>query len=680
MASALDVGTHTPSLLVAFFGVLDRGILGTHQRLNALVEQLRRHFSVTVGCFDVAMSAVDGMPRCFHARQLLGCDVYVAHSEALVRQTLARTRTVQFDRRVYSARTNANAMVQLYNEQMVSDYVRVHAGRYEYVVASSADLLYMDRLNLTAVLRLQPGEVLTSTQQDGANGYTNGFYIGAPDSIQRITSRLRDLNHLLTEVRDYEFLLRAAFVHHNITRVRLEPWYFMKIRASCQAVWPVTYVSRIGVRASTRRYYNAVRNATAFTWKPSAPSFLDGVRNRSCACATPARSPPTHALHPLTATSECLRLRRAPPDVCTDEWTSDGCLRSPVRLRIPHATVEACFRCCMLHATAPLRANAAFWRRAWLAESRDPWGKGAAGKARGALGRALGFDDDVSVLLTALSGARHADAGATYANATLLAAPLWQSRARPVYTYIHGWGPRAAAALQDWWRVRPTGPHVLHTSGAQPLPERHTLPRLEGSGAQLQRWWVTNPAVAHPRLSAFPRGVKSSARWHAALRFSRFATPGDTERDRPTLLFCSCMSLKTHAERPRKLAALRANGFACEPSSDRCHSSGGGADSDYYLQQLFGARFTASPRGAGQQNHRDWEALLAGSVPLVDHAPLLEPLYAGLPVVMVRNWSAVTPAFLYTTWLEMADRQSEWAKLYFPYWLDRLGIAGRRTR
>ena len=84
-----------------------------------------------------------------------------------------------------------------------------------------------------------------------------------------------------------------------------------------------------------------------------------------------------------TATSECLRLRRAPPDACTDEWTSDGCLRSALPLRIPHAAVEACFRCCVLNATAPLRANAAFWRRAWLAESRDPWGKDAAGKARG---------------------------------------------------------------------------------------------------------------------------------------------------------------------------------------------------------------------------------------------------------------------------------------------------------
>ena len=135
--------------------------------------------------------------------------------------------------------------------------------------------------------------------------------------------------------------------------------------------------------------------------------------------------------YPPTATSECLRLRRAPPDSCTDEWTTDGCLQSPLPFRIPHATVEACFRCCVLNATAPLRANAAFWRRVWLAESRDPWGKGAAGKELGALGRLLGFDEDASVLLTALSGARHADAGATYANATLVTAPLWRSRGRP---------------------------------------------------------------------------------------------------------------------------------------------------------------------------------------------------------------------------------------------------------
>ena len=291
----------------------------------------------------------------------------------------------------------------------------------------------------------------------------------------------------------------------------------MKIRASCQAVWPVTYVSRIGVRASTRRYYNAVRNATAFTWKPSAPSFLDGVRNRSCACATPARSPPTNALHPPSATSECLQLRRAPPDVCTDEWTTDGCLRSPVPLCIPHATVEACFRCCMLYATAPLRANAAFWRRAWLAESRDPWGKGAAGKACGALGRALGFDDDASVLLTALSGARHADAGATYANATLVTAPLWRSRPRPMYTYIHGWGlapqPRCRTG-----GVRPAGPHVLHTRAA--ASARHNLPRLEDPARAAAEVVGYQPRRRSPSPLRLPAGrqVERAMARGAALR------------------------------------------------------------------------------------------------------------------------------------------------------------------
>ena len=101
-----------------------------------------------------------------------------------------------------------------------------------------------------------------------------------------------------------------------------------------------------------------------------------------------------------------------------------------------------------------------------------------------------------------------------------------------MYTYIHGWGS-ATAALQDWWRVRLPG-RTCSTPLVRSRFERHNLPRLEDPGAQLQRWWVTSPAVAHPRLSAFPQGVKSSARWHAALRSTRYATPGDTERDRPT--------------------------------------------------------------------------------------------------------------------------------------------------
>ena len=171
------------------------------------------------------------------------------------------------------------------------------------------------------------------------------------------------------------------------------------------------------------------------------------------------------------ATPDCLALRRPPPRECSAEWTAPGCLQSAVRRRIPHATLEACFRCCLVGATEPLQANSRFWRHVWLNESRDPWGIGAAGKSRGAPGRLLGFNADDSVLINPLSGSRYADSGATYSNATVVNAPLWRRQPSPYYTSIYGWGPMSSTAMHGWIHAHPRAPHVLYTSGAQLLPQ-----------------------------------------------------------------------------------------------------------------------------------------------------------------------------------------------------------------
>ena len=379
----------------------------------------------------------------------------------------------------------------------------------------------------------------------------------------------------------------------------------------------------------------------------------------------------------MAAIHDCLLRKRPPPSRCTAEWMQYGCLRSNVPE--PHAAVAPCFRCCLLNATALLRANSHFWRRVWLTESRDPWGRGTAGKAPGAPGKLLGFDEDDSVLLGSLSGARYADAGATYSNASIVRAPLWKRHPTPSYVSIYGWSSASALALRSWSRM---GGHarsqqqVLYTPGAQELPTPHDRHLL--GDHRLREWWVTNPAISHPRLSAFPRGVKSTARWHRALSLPLVKSLDSPGRVRRTLLFCSCMTLSSHAQRAVKMDALRANGFACEPNGPECGKSAAGLDP--YIRQLFEARFTASPRGRGMQNHRDFEALYAGSIPLVDYHPQLSELYAELPVVGVRNWSLVNESFLEDAWTRMRSRgQWRWSKLYFPYWLDRLGISGPRA-
>jgi hypothetical protein len=55
--------------------------------------------------------------------------------------------------------------------------------------------------------------------------------------------------------------------------------------------------------------------------------------------------------------------------------------------------------------------------------------------------------------------------------------------------------------------------------------------------------------------------------------------------------------------------------------------------------------FVASPHGNGLDCHRTWESLVLGCIPIVCHSPL-DPLYDGLPVVILDDWSEITPANL----------------------------------
>ena len=88
------------------------------------------------------------------------------------------------------------------------------------------------------------------------------------------------------------------------------------------------------------------------------------------------------------------------------------------------------------------------------------------------------------------------------------------------------------------------------------------------------------------------------------------------------------------------LDELTENGFDC---SDRTARSG-----EELRELYFGSDFVVSPQGKGRTNYREWEALAAGAIPLVDYdsSAAMAELYQGLPVVRVRDWKKVTPAYL----------------------------------
>jgi hypothetical protein len=56
-------------------------------------------------------------------------------------------------------------------------------------------------------------------------------------------------------------------------------------------------------------------------------------------------------------------------------------------------------------------------------------------------------------------------------------------------------------------------------------------------------------------------------------------------------------------------------------------------------------KYVLSPHGNGLDCHRTWEALVLGCIPIVKTSPL-DPMYEGLPVLIVQKWSDVTRELL----------------------------------
>lgn len=84
--------------------------------------------------------------------------------------------------------------------------------------------------------------------------------------------------------------------------------------------------------------------------------------------------------------------------------------------------------------------------------------------------------------------------------------------------------------------------------------------------------------------------------------------------------------------------------------------------------------FSISPHGNGLDCHRTWEDLALGCIVIVKTSPL-DPLYEGLPVVIVKDWSEVNEANL-KLWLERYNDASTnpayRERLTSEYWLKKI--------
>ena len=85
--------------------------------------------------------------------------------------------------------------------------------------------------------------------------------------------------------------------------------------------------------------------------------------------------------------------------------------------------------------------------------------------------------------------------------------------------------------------------------------------------------------------------------------------------------------------------------------------------------------FVLSPPGNGLDCHRTWEALVLGCIPIVKSSGL-DPVFDGLPVLIVKEWSDITLELLSKTRDEHAKRRFSLERLTLQHWVERFRAHG----
>jgi hypothetical protein len=89
--------------------------------------------------------------------------------------------------------------------------------------------------------------------------------------------------------------------------------------------------------------------------------------------------------------------------------------------------------------------------------------------------------------------------------------------------------------------------------------------------------------------------------------------------------------------------------------------------------------FSISPHGNGLDCHRTWEDLILGCIVIVKTSSL-DPLYEGLPVVIVQDWSEITVENM-KKWKELYKdaftNPSYREKLTHHYWMEKIRAAAK---
>lgn len=177
-------------------------------------------------------------------------------------------------------------------------------------------------------------------------------------------------------------------------------------------------------------------------------------------------------------------------------------------------------------------------------------------------------------------------------------------------------------------------------------------------------WFSIDPYyLSLPKFYPLPLGVWQSKSQKIYKRKSHFNNLFSTLRHkRKDKLIYTNFSFKTYEKRDLVKDILKKKHLYKETYRKNFEE---------YIIEMGHYKFTASPRGAGIDCYRTWEALLVGSIPIVESSSL-DPLYENLPVLIIKDWRELNKEFLRKKYVEITKKKYSIRKLYIDYWKKQI--------
>jgi hypothetical protein len=190
--------------------------------------------------------------------------------------------------------------------------------------------------------------------------------------------------------------------------------------------------------------------------------------------------------------------------------------------------------------------------------------------------------------------------------------------------------------------------------------------------------WLTQNLDSHldPRLTPIPIGLdlhRTDVRMSPHRRVERLREIADRAvavDHRSRRVFCD-LGLNVTSDQRRAIAGLAADCSHITVPRSRVSQT-------RIWRRYADHRFVLSAQGNGPDCHRTWEALYLGCI-VITRRSALDPLYQGLPVVLVTDWDEVREKANLERWAEqmapLTDLDRIWDRLEPTRWLQ----AGREA-